>query len=309
MFQNSNIFLVPTYKCNAFCFKCMTRHHVHLGREMPLEILDKFILQLKKHNFSGCVSLGTGEPLGYPHLEHLLTELLGINDKITVRLLTNGMLLTDDLPDVVWEDRVKIGVTRDAMNQDSFSGVQRGVDVADVKLNLVKSAKLRGLSDHFYLNFTLYRHTVDEIPGFCEFAVACGIKEIYITPVKVFDGFQADLVGKTVEKTPELVETIQNAKRFLQDKGIDPSGIDIFKKHHRFGCYLKGTAGPIVDVDGSVCFCSGQEDVYVGNISDADIADKWRNFAQSIDTKEWCSKCRNIPDADGIYPIPSTIHK
>ena len=34
MFNNKNLFIALTYRCNAFCKKCMTRYHINKDIEM-----------------------------------------------------------------------------------------------------------------------------------------------------------------------------------------------------------------------------------------------------------------------------------
>ena len=109
--------------------------------------------------------------------------------------------------------------------------------------------------------------------------------------------------------SPELDEVLERAERYLSTNGIDTSGIGLFQEHKHFACYLSGKAGPIIDTDGTVSLCRGREDVYVGNIHESDINEKWQRFAEELDPAEWCSYCQYRTNSDGIHPLPSTIRR
>lgn len=309
MFNNKNIFVALTYKCNAYCTKCMTRHHINKGIEMDDEMLKRLYYLLKVNNYSGLVSVGTGEALLYPEINSFISNILDVNSKIRLRILTNGMLLNAD-DSTLFDPRCIWGVTMDAFNQESLSMLQKGVDIEKVKHNIASVAKRYGGSS-MYLNFTVYRTNVDEILPFVIFAVENGIKEIYLTELKVYTGFEKNLEGYAVIHDDHLNKVLKEVKKYLEVKGISTRGITVEKPFPRTDCYMKNIASPVIDVDGKVSFCSGREDVYVGNLFDHDIAIKWQSFAEKIrkTNVKWCEKCHDRICADGTYSLPRTIRK
>ena len=60
LFDNKNLFVALTYRCNAFCKKCMTRYHVNRDIEMPPEIIDKIADLLRLRRYEGVISVGSG---------------------------------------------------------------------------------------------------------------------------------------------------------------------------------------------------------------------------------------------------------
>lgn len=309
MFNNSNIFVALTYKCNAYCTKCMTRHHVNKGIEMDEEMVKRLIYLLKVNDYTGLISVGTGEALLYPGIKPFISSVLDVNSKIRLRILTNGMLLDAEQAEL-FHHRCLWGVTMDAFNQDSLSMVQKGVDLERVKYNVAEVAKRYG-GKSMYLNFTVYRTNVDEILPFVKFAVENGIYDIYLTELKVYKGFEKNLEGYDVIYDEHFKETLEEVKGYLDRKGISTRGVSLEQPVIRTDCYLKRKASPIIDVDGKVSLCSGREDIYVGNLLDHNIASKWQSFAEKVmkTNGKWCDKCHDRVCEDGTYSLPRTIRK
>ena len=310
MFSNKNIFIALTYKCNAFCKKCMTRYHINKSTEMDSEMLNRVLTLLKTRDYSGYVSVGTGEPLLYDKLDVFINSVLSINDVVRLRLLTNGMLLNESNAPLIFSERCKWGVTMDAFEQDTLTELQKGVDIEQVKRNVSNVAKKYG-PEKLYLNFTVYQNNIEQILQFCKFAVENGINEVYLTELKLFTGYEKDLSAYKVIHDEHFEAVICEAKEYLAAHDIDIRGINFKNKQYRERCYNKCTASPVIDVDGSVSFCSGREDMYVGNIMESNIEDKWRNFAARLNATNstWCTLCYDRMLTDETYRLPRTIRK
>lgn len=310
MFNNKNLFIALTYRCNAFCKKCMTRYHINKDIEMSKETIDRIFSLTDKNMYEGYISVGTGEPLLYDNFNYFVNGMLNINSKIKLRLLTNGMLLSCDNKKAIFNDRITWGVTMDGMKQETLTFLQKGVDIEKVKSNVSKVAKKYG-GDKLYLNFTVTNANINEILSFFKFAVENDIYEIYLTELKIFSGYENDLMKYKVNHDEYFDEKIEEARRYLTNRGISTHGINIDKKTYRCKCYERNLASPMIDVDGSVSFCAGREDVIVGNIMDENIEQKWLDFLGSVKSNDnlWCTKCYDIQRKDGIYNLPHTIKK
>ena len=304
-----NLFIALTYKCNAYCAKCMTRNHIHTGAEMDERTLDSIIDYLQTKDYRGLVSVGTGEPLLYPRLSSFIDQLFTINDDIHLRLLTNGMAMTATLPKSVFSSRSTIGVTFDAFNQRTLEGIQRGVDLDIVKQNVKDVVRLHG-GDFIYLNYTLYKRNLGELLPFCQFAVENGIRKVYVTEIKIYEGYENELGEERPQHDSRFFDTISEAKQLLKRHEISTHGIcrENFVQH--VGCFRNGTAAPVIDVDGAVSLCSGREDVHIGNICDSNIDEKYERFVAHIhDDNKWCRLCHDHVLPNGNYRLPSTIIK
>lgn len=310
MFTSKNIFIALTYNCNAFCKKCMTRYHKNKSIQMDMKTLNTIINLLNVNSYKGVISVGTGEPLLYSNIEYFISNILNINDSIKLRLLTNGMLLTPDLTDDYFNPRCVWGVTMDGFYNTTVQSVQKGVNIETVKNNVREVAKKHGGSA-IYLNFTVYNHNVDEIIPFCEFAIRNNITDIYLTELKVFNGFETGLQEFSLVHDEHLMSVLQKAKTMLDYNNISTKGISIDKTYHRDNCFKQKLASPIIDVDGSVSFCSGREDVYIGNIMEENILSKWASVYNSLlkSSDAWCSLCFDKKLPNGSYRLPKTIIK
>lgn len=310
MFENKNIFIVLTYKCNAFCKKCMTRYHEKRHSEMKRDTLDYIINFLKVNNYDGTISIGTGEPLLYSDLGYFIKSVLAINDTVNFRILTNGMMLSGDLPSILFGGRCKIGITLDAFYQKSIADLQIGIDLETVKKNITYLCSKYD-RDIFYLNYTLSKYNINELIPFCEFALENGIKKIYVTELKIFEGFEEELEKHRLAYDEHLKEVVNDTETLLKNNNVSFAGMDVFRKRKRKECYKRYTASPIIDVDGSVSFCSGHEDLYIGNIKDSDIDKKWNKFAKRLSEGQhaWCQSCHDNILPNNLYRLPKTIRK
>lgn len=310
MFYNRNIFVVLSYQCNAFCKKCMTRFHTNIGNSMKRSTLDTLAKILKTNNYKGLISVGTGEPFLYEDLSYFIHEILSINDEISIRILTNGTTLTTSLPEKLFQGRCKIGVTFDGFAQSTIEKIQTNIQISDVKSNIAKVIECYN-PDVFYLNYTVYQHNIDELLEFCKFAVDLGIKEVYATELKIYEGYENELNDYRVKTDDVSKNIITEAKNLLENFDINGEAIDIFQKKQRIACYARNIASPIIDFDGSVSFCCGREDVIVGNIADENIQTLWSNKLIEIkrNTLSWCDLCHDTQLSTGLYRLPSTIYK
>lgn len=309
MFNNKNMFVALTYKCNAFCKKCMTRYHINRNAEMDRETFQRLFFLAREHNYRGMFSVGTGEPLLYEKLPVFVEQALSVNSDISLRILTNGMELTCDKPSIIYDKRCKWGVTMDSFYGKNLISVQKGVDVDVVKYNIENFVKEYG-AERLYLNFTVYRNNIDDIIPFCYFAIANGIKEIYLTELKVFSGYESTLMSHVPLRNDKYLAIIDLAKNILIKNNISTKGIDVFQKRDRHKCYKNRIASPMIDVTGDVSFCSGKEDCIIGNIHDNNIVEKWREiYAVAAFNNSWCSSCFDKQLDDGTYRLPKTIRR
>ena len=78
-FEQKNIFIALTYKCNAFCRKCITRYNRFRNQSMQRSDCRRLAELLIANHFSGIINLGSGESLLYDELptfvERVLSEL------------------------------------------------------------------------------------------------------------------------------------------------------------------------------------------------------------------------------------------
>jgi len=144
---------------------------------------------------------------------------------------------------------------------------------------------------------------------YCIFGSSLNISEIYVTELKIYEGYETALSKYRLCRSSSVYKVLQKAKSILSDKGISSSSFNIDFLSQKNQCYLSNRASPIIDVDGTVAFCSGHEDVYIGNIQDTDIEDKWDTFAEQLGEKNvsWCKHCHDHMLPSGLYNLPKNI--
>ena len=296
-----NLFFTLTFNCNAFCEKCMTRKHINRNLKASNELIDYFVNALKKHNYKGIVSLGSGESLTSPQLISFAKKILSINDTVKLRILTNGVLFDSDKMDPLLKDkRIIWGVTLDGFYQDDLANLQYGVDIELVKANVEKWCKSNGPNE-IYVNYTLNSQNIKNVYTFIEWALETGIKDIYITELKVYKPFYEKLNWAALDYTDVYTKGI--IERIKKDERVSSS----FKHKDkiRSKCWTKDANMPIIDIDGTFTFCSGREDFVVGNILDSDAEEKWKLFCSKISKcNGWCAECQDRHDKNKLYPFP-----
>lgn len=289
-FSSKSMFITLTNRCNAHCKKCITRYARNRNSSMPTDIYNHVIDLLKKYNYKGYINCGTGETLLFDKLSHFITCILQ-NTSASLRILTNGMALYPNLPDFFFDDRITWGVTLDGFNNKELDSLQQGVDLETVKQNIAEAHK-KGRNNNLYLNYTLHSGNFCSLKNYIDFANQNEIPELYCTELKIYENFEnLDSYRLKEAQRKELEEFEEYAKKLNFKKVY--FGTSKTKKI-KDKCYLKGNIYPIIDLDGSLSFCYGQEDKIIGNIMDNDIFEKWYVFQSKLINDEninWCNNC------------------
>ena len=306
LFVGKGIFVALTYKCNAVCKKCMTRCHKNRNAEMPESLLKVLFTRLRDSGFQGVVSVGSGEPLLYGRLGYFISSILSINSNISLRILSNGANFHKDLPQNFFDNRIKWGITLDAFTQENLSGFQYGIDIERVKDNVRGVVAGHG-PECMYLNYTLNSKNYHELPEFCRFAAELGVREVYATELKVYEGFEERLESFRLPRNDEVLAVLRESEGVLRSAEISDRGIQIYSPPVKFACFMRGRAYPVIDVDGSVSLCSGREDIYAGNIADDNIAVAWEEMCRAVNPSEFCRMCHSSRLKNGSYTLPGVI--
>lgn len=198
----------------------------------------------------------------------------------------------------------------DAFTQEGLAGLQRGLEIEQVKRNVAEVVRRYG-GDCLYLNYTLHSRNHRQLADFCRFAAELGISEVYATGLKVYEGYEDRLRPFRLTDTPELRASLAEAAEVLEAAGIPSGGIRVGEDRWEPGCFSRRRASPLIDVDGSVTFCSGREDVTIGNILDPGIEAVWADMAARLARcpEGWCARCHGKALPGGAYTLPGTIDR
>ena len=296
------IFIALTYCCTANCEKCVTRYHKFLNQSMSKSVLDDTISFLKKIDFRGIIVLGSGEPLSYSYLSEFITGVFSLNDDIGICLLTNGKLFNRNLPRKWFNGRITFGITLDGFYNDDLLELQKGIDIDEVKKHISEVVETFG-PQYMYLNYTLNKRNIDSVFEFIKFAEKSGIRELYVTSLKAFNGVSS-IIEENVIPDDELLEIVRDMEILIDKTHINKYSLPYIEKTKAL-CWKRNEANPIIDIDGSMTFCSGREEKIIGNIKDDDIISRWDNQFEQLEESnnaydDWCQYCISR-EKDGVY--------
>lgn len=308
-FSTTNIFCTLTYVCNAFCKKCSTRYHRFKNQYISYEQLNNILNLLTTYNYKGTVNLGGGESLTFSNLDYFVKTLLNKNSELKIRILTNGLLLNEKLPDYFFDKRIQWGITLDGFYNKDLSNLQSGIDLEIIKNNIEKLCK-KGFADRFYLNYTLNNQNFSSLKNYIDFANTNGVKELYLTEMKIYYGFEELDKYRFDDNKEEELRILENYAKSLNFSYVRFSLTKSAKEFHK--CYNHNHIYPLVDIDGTISFCYGREGSTLGNINNLETIVKWFNLSESLSKKDlaaqkWCSKCSTKYDNKDYKYLPKNI--
>lgn len=311
IFRQKNIFVVLTYKCNAFCQKCITRYNRFRNQSMLKEDCRRLANLFVENHYSGTINMGSGESLLYAELPNFVGRILNGLPDVDFRILSNGTLFSTRLPSILFSPRVKWGITLDGYYNTDIMNLQKGVDIEVVKKNITLVCNA-GFAENLYLNYTLNNQNINSLKAYIDFASSMGVPDLYVTEMKVFKKFtNLDRYRLSAKDREQAIEILEYAKTLaFRTVGSDLNRDQTLPKRC-FKC--KENVSPIIDLNGMVTFCSGQEDAFVGNIFNPNTLVKWNEMLEKMSSdvsvaEKWCSRCFAKIDKDGYFSVPLSLN-
>jgi radical SAM additional 4Fe4S-binding domain len=127
-------------ECNFRCAYCYVEDRTAAAGEMSRQESKNVILQAKELGARKIIILG-GEPSIYPHLIEMIRFISGL--ELEIELFTNGTGVTDELADILAEERVRVVVkmnSRSAAIQDHLAGKNGAFAIIDQALKRLRRA-------------------------------------------------------------------------------------------------------------------------------------------------------------------------
>lgn len=285
-----NIYL--TQACNLRCKHCFMLSGVKLENELTV---DQWKNVLKDFRSIGgeYVTFTGGEALMNPDFEDIVKYASSIG--LSVTILSNGVLWTDNLIDSLYGHVSQIQISLDGINEQTNASV-RGKGVFDkVVENIIKIAN-RGYRISVATTFTLENLT--EETKFLYSKLVDEIREKTSNPI-FFKISKKMLNGRNVHYTKE------ESKRYLEEvlkieKEVDKYADTVnFMEGHQpnFVSPNCGIGGLSISADGKVYYCNriSEVDCY-GSILDMPLSHfieigKDINKRTGVDNIEPCNKC------------------
>lgn len=308
MFSNSVLFFSYSYDCNAVCEKCLNRYHRLRNFKVSQAVCDRFLELLRLYDYDGTIEFGSGESLIASGFVEFVQKVLLFAPRSNVKILSNGIRFNKELPRSLLENpRLSWGITFDGFFNDDLIGLQKGVNLEKIK-QAFRDFEI--LPKNIYLNYTLTSKNVFSLSDFLRFCHEMHIPKFYVTPIKIFAETQSASWAKVDFNDSRVKEALASASELaLSLKLTGNVPLSDTQKTSRCMCWTRGRAWPVVDIDGTLSFCMGREDVTIGNILDADIVERWEEQRNKLMKKPsegvaWCAYCSGKPDNHGVYPTP-----
>jgi MoaA/NifB/PqqE/SkfB family radical SAM enzyme len=197
--QLSKVYVEPTSRCNQECRTCIRHSWSEPLGHMSESTFARIVEGLRSFDPAPSVFFGGfGEPLAHPRIIDMVMQAKGTG--ATVELITNGMLLTEDVSkalisaglDVLW-------VSLDGATPESYADVRLGAALPEVLVNIQTLIELRGAQGIAYLSnngaspgyltpdlgvvFVAMRRNIQDLPAVVRLAYRYGATRFMVTNV------------------------------------------------------------------------------------------------------------------------------
>ncbi len=164
--------------CNLECVMCTGRHSSSIRKnveKLPLQksvftdgFLDEirnFIPDLEQFVFAG------GEPFLIKSYFSIWEDIIRINPKCEIALVTNGTVLNDKIKDVLSRGNFRINLSFDAVEKDIYEKIRVGANFENVKANIDYFGQyMRRRGGHLHIPvcpLKINRYNIPDIVRFC----------------------------------------------------------------------------------------------------------------------------------------------
>jgi MoaA/NifB/PqqE/SkfB family radical SAM enzyme len=128
------------FECQLDCLKCYRRKHIFKDN-LGFNLRKKTILDAKNLGARALGIPGEGEPLLYWDMTKTLIEYAN-NLNLTTLLYTNGLCLTEDIIQFLFDHDVSLVVSCDSFKAENYRKLTGGGDVKVIKENLKMAAEI-----------------------------------------------------------------------------------------------------------------------------------------------------------------------
>lgn len=214
-----------TDKCNLRCVYCMPERGLAWLPKNDILTYEEIAQLVRAAASAGVrsIRLSGGEPLVRKNLWHLVEEIAAIPGIEDIALSTNGLLLEEQLDDLLRAGLARVNVSLDTLREQRFVEIARRPGL-DRVLGAIDAAIARGLSP-VKINCVVMRgYNDDEIAAFAEWTKhrAVYVRFIELMPVHENLGVQRDAYV-SADEILEHVRTIGELKPVAGPGGNGPA--------------------------------------------------------------------------------------
>jgi MoaA/NifB/PqqE/SkfB family radical SAM enzyme len=164
----------PTRHCNLTCAHCYSSSGPRERQQLPLEMIDTLIEHVAAEGYN-ILSLSGGEPLMYPHVEHVLRKARALS--LIPNVVTNGTLLDEERVAMLGELAGTVAVSLDGAPDDHDRMRGRAGAFAALEAGI---ARLAGAGIRFGIVYTLSEQSASSLVWAARFAASSGAASFQI---------------------------------------------------------------------------------------------------------------------------------
>lgn len=270
----SRIQLEPTTKCNFSCKYC--NHTLKISKKIDIEqsTIEKVICDLRFNLFEISFS-GSGEPLLYPALSHILNYCLKF--QIRPDIVTNGSLLNFEYLSELARLGTRLWFSLDGLEPEICAVTRPQTDV-DKTINLLKEAgRIRVSHNKEFLpgiSFALGYHNLNQVKLLIDFAREFGLWGIMLLPLTT--PLEANL-SSLDPSVPEVCEILLDALRLALDSGIYFSYPRAKPSQKHYWPCPEAWVSSFIAADGNVYPCVANRNTALGNVNSNSFPEIWNS--------------------------------
>ena len=277
------VYLEMTPDCNLFCVMC--RESVeNSGRAMSFDLLKRIVDETRTGVMSYSL-VGDGESLLIADFKERLAYISKRKlANTTIDLVTNGMLLTEDISKLLIDCDVEVSISFDGSSAGLFERIRRGSNFKTICRNIERISTIASQMNPFRapgIGISIQKANWSDLQNIIKKANDLGVKRVSMWPV---------VNPKQLRIVPDesVTTEIANAIHYAEDTGM---AVDMYPIRLRSyiwdGSKYIGIHDSLVDKkcnapfictsvkwDGEVCLCCNYGDT-VENMSNKSFQEVW----------------------------------
>ena len=304
--------LYITEKCNLECTFCSIKASPTSKRELSLEEVENLVAFCKKNGVTD-IHITGGEPTLHKHYKKII-EII-INHDIDARLITNGLLLTEeDLYDLKNIGLKNLMFSLDGLSQ--FHNSVRKPSSFESTSNIIKKALK--LNFNVRVNSVAWKENLPDIPKLMEYLDKLGV-EIYSVFLGSPVGRAKNLTNLSVVQAADWINFIKKLKQIYLNKHcsmkvvVEQGYIERINKTINYNdirsclSIMKNMDYLSIRANGNIypCIFFSNEFEGIGNINNLDLFeqnnDLYKNtiYKSLLEPPEHCKKCKDVNSCNG----------
>ncbi len=268
-----------THGCNLKCKHCFQESSPRdlFSNQIEPSYWKSIFQELEFYNVYNIVISG-GEPLFYPEFNSLFKEI--VNYRLRLNILTNGVLINDDIVDYLSLPNVLLTISMDGHNSETHDFL-RGK--GSFKKLVVAIERLKERDANITLSYTIHHKNYEFIEDFIEFSIKLGIKSVGFLTI--------DPIGRALEhkyllfnstQINSITENVYNLKIKYKDQieieYTDPMALNAGDTKSDIISCSAGTNRIAIDSNGFVYPCVmafGEEQFKLGDLKQDNLQNLW----------------------------------